>query len=173
MTPLGAIRYDPKVGLVAKARSWPDQPQLVNGAVLAYESKTYTHNDQTLPKKAAQANLIPEIQGEHKCCAFEQVQEAVGSWPSPAMVSTKHSSNNIRKDLTANSNWFKEPSTHYRWTIKKALQVKKMLSSQSDLSILMIWEWLHNDDRCSHTSDEQNNGCYHSVDVPQVKQHLT
>jgi hypothetical protein len=79
MTPLGAIRYDPKVGLVAKARSWPDQPQLVNGAVLAYESKTYTHNDQTLPKKAAQANLIPEIQGEHKCCAFEQVQEAVGS----------------------------------------------------------------------------------------------
>lgn len=73
------IRYDPKVGLVAKARSWPDQPQLVNGAVLAYGSKTYTHNDQTLPKKAAQANLIPEIQGEHKCCAFEQVQEAVGS----------------------------------------------------------------------------------------------
>jgi hypothetical protein len=42
MTLLGAIRYDPKVGLVAEARSWPDQPQLVNGAVLAYGSKTYT-----------------------------------------------------------------------------------------------------------------------------------
>jgi len=65
------IRFDDTtVGLVAKARSWPNQPQLVNGAVLAYGSKTYTYNDQTLPKKAAQANLIPEIQGEHKCCAF-------------------------------------------------------------------------------------------------------